>query len=200
MTLVPLFPLAHGVFPDGLLQLNIFEVRYLDLIRRCHREGSSFGVPWLTEGHEVQVPGHVPQLHPVGCLVEVIEVVAVEPALLRVACRATQRFRLQSHQAGPYGVWHGEVLPLPGDSPAEIPPELQTLADQLGQLIRAAQQAGKLEQLPILAPYRLDECGWVANRWAELLPLPSALKAALLAVDDPLERLQRLFSCLDPLP
>jgi len=35
---IPLFPLSHGVFPDGMLQLQIFEVRYLDLIKRCHRE------------------------------------------------------------------------------------------------------------------------------------------------------------------
>ena len=52
MSRVPLFPLSHGVFPDGALQLNIFEVRYLDLIRRSHREGVPFGVPWLAEGHE----------------------------------------------------------------------------------------------------------------------------------------------------
>ncbi|NCA24799.1 MAG: peptidase S16, partial [Betaproteobacteria bacterium] len=25
---IPLFPLSHGVFPEGLLQLQIFEVRY----------------------------------------------------------------------------------------------------------------------------------------------------------------------------
>ncbi|MFZ4499317.1 MAG: LON peptidase substrate-binding domain-containing protein [Burkholderiales bacterium] len=199
MSLAPLFPLSHGVFPDGLLQLNIFEVRYLDLVRRCHRDGESFGVPWLAEGHEVQVPGHVPQLHPVGCMVEVADVVEVEPALLRVVCRGLRRFRLIGHKPGPFGVWHGEFEWLPEDAPADIPPHLQALADQLGRLIRAAQQADRLAELPVLPPYRLDECGWVANRWAELLPLPPGLKADLLAVDDPEERLRRLSGYLEPL-
>ena len=200
MNQVPLFPLSHGVFPDGLLQLNIFEVRYLDLIRRSHRDGTPFGVPWLAEGHEVQVPGHVPKLYPVGCMVEVLEVAEVQPALLRVACRGLRRFHLTSHAAGPYGVWYGEISDLPEDAPVEIPPELQHLADQLGRLIRAAQQAGRLDEIPLLAPYRLDECGWVANRWSELLPLPAGLKADLLAADDPLERLQRLSGYIEPTP
>lgn len=198
MTRVPLFPLSHGVFPDGALQLNIFEVRYLDLIRRSHREGVPFGVPWLAEGHEVQVPGHVPRLYPVGCMVEVINVVEVQPALLQVTCRGLQRFRLVSHESGPYGVWHGETVALADDTPVDIPPALQHLADELGRLIRAAQQSGQLEHLPLLGPYRLDECGWVANRWAELLPLPAGLKADLLAADDPLERLQRLSGYIEP--
>jgi len=198
MSETPLFPLSHGVFPDGLLQLNIFEVRYLDLVRRCHREGGAFGVPWLAEGHEVQVPGHVPRLHAVGCMVEVTDIVEVEPALLRVVCRGLRRFRLLAHRPGPFGVWQGEVEDLPEDPPVEIPPHLQGLADQLGRLIRAAQQAGRLAQLPLLPPYRLDECGWVADRWAELLPLPPGLKADLLAVDDPEARLRRLSGYLEP--
>ena len=64
---------------------------------------------------------------------------------------------------------------------------------------RSAQKAGRLEEIPLLAPYRLDECGWVANRWAELLPLPAGLKADLLAADDALERLQRLSGYLEPM-
>jgi len=198
MSQVPLFPLSHGVFPDGLLQLNIFEVRYLDLIRRSHREGTPFGVPWLAEGHEVQVPGHVPQMHPVGCMVEVIEIVEIKPALLQVACRGLQRFRLSSHAAGAFGVGYGEAEALADDNPVDIPEDLQHLADELGRLIRVAQQSGRMDQLPLLSPYRLDECGWVANRWAELLPLPAELKAGLLAADDPLERLQRLSGYLEP--
>ena len=34
----PLFPLRTVLFPDGLLELKIFEARYLDLMSRCLRE------------------------------------------------------------------------------------------------------------------------------------------------------------------
>ena len=68
---IPLFPLSHGVFPDGMLQLQIFEVRYLDLIKRCHREQKPFGVAWLKKGSEVQVPGEQPLMHTHGCMAHI---------------------------------------------------------------------------------------------------------------------------------
>lgn len=194
---IPLFPLSHGVFPDGLLQLQIFEVRYLDLIRRCQRDATPFGVPWLTEGHEVQVPGHTPALATFGCTVEVVEVTEIQPALLAVSCRGLRRFRLLDHGSGAYGVWHGQVEWLPDDAPADIPSDLQRLADQLGQIIANAQKKGREDELPLFRPYRLDECGWVANRWAEWLPLTLEDKVALLGCDDPRARLQRLAERLN---
>jgi Lon protease-like protein len=192
----PLFPLSHGVFPDGLLQLQIFEVRYLDLIRRCQREGAPFGVPWLTEGHEVQVPGHTPALAAYGCTAEIVDLVEIQPALLAVSCRGLQRFRLLDYNAGPYGVWHGQVEWLPDDAPIAIPPDLQPLADHLGRIIANAQKAGREDNLPLFRPYRLDECGWVANRWAEWLPLTPGDKVELLGCDDPLQRLRNLVGKL----
>ena len=50
--------------------------------------------------------------------------------------------------------------------------------------------------LPLTPPYRLDEAGWVADRWAELLPLAVPFKEHLLATDDPLRRLQLVAQAL----
>ena len=196
MQRIPLFPLSHGVFPDGVLRLQIFEVRYLDLIRRCHREHTPFGVPWLAQGNEVAVPGQVPRLHSWGTLAHIEDLETVQAALLRVRCVGGQRFKLGAVEAGPYGVWYGEVDYLPDDEPTAIPTELQPLANRLGKGIAQAQQGGLLHELPLQAPFRLDECGWVANRWAELLPLPTEEKLALLAEMDPLARLDQVAQTL----
>ena len=61
---LPLFPLGTVLFPQGILPLQIFEVRYLDMISRCHRAGAPFGVVSLSSGNEViqagqpQEPSH----------------------------------------------------------------------------------------------------------------------------------------------
>ena len=196
MPRIALFPLSHGVFPDGVLRLQIFEVRYLDLIRRCHREHTPFGVAWLAQGNEVAVPGQVPRLHSVGTLVHIEDLETVQAALLRVRCVGGQRFKLGAVEAGPYGVWFGEVDYLPDDEPTPIPTDWQPLVNRLGKGIAQAQQGGLLHELPLQAPFRLDECGWVANRWAELLPLPTEEKLALLAEMDPLARLERVAQAL----
>ncbi|WP_382155926.1 LON peptidase substrate-binding domain-containing protein [Hydrogenophaga sp. ANAO-22] len=51
---LPLFPLQTVLYPGGWLPLRIFEVRYLDMIGRCHKAGAPFGVVCLSEGSEVR--------------------------------------------------------------------------------------------------------------------------------------------------
>lgn len=193
---IALFPLSRGVFPDGMLQLNIFEVRYLDLIRRCHRDGRPFGVAWLADGHETQVPREVPRLHPWGCLVQVREIETLQPALLRVRCQGTTRFALDAHEPGPLGVWQGRIRHFPPDPPVAVPEALRHLAEPLARLIAEAVRHGEADRLPIYPPYRLDDCGWLANRLAELLPLEAGDTQRLLAEGDPEARLCLLAGML----
>jgi Lon protease-like protein len=50
---------------------------------------------------------------------------------------------------------------------------------------------------PVQPPFRLDDCGWVANRWCELLPLPNQQKHNMLMLDNPMIRLELLHDVLD---
>lgn len=193
---IPLFPLSQGVFPDGMLQLQIFEVRYLDLIKRCHQQQQPFGVAWIEEGSEVQVPGQVPKLHSVGCMAHIREFEPVQASLFRIVCQGGLRFQLHEVQAGPYGVWQGIVSYLPQDPEVEVPAALQTHAARLGKVIASAQQQGVIDKLPIFTPYHLDQCGWLANRYAEAMPLSAEVKLQLMSETDPLRRLETVARML----
>jgi Lon protease-like protein len=193
---IPLFPLSNGLFPDGMLLLQIFEVRYLDLIKRCHQQQQPFGVAWIQEGSEVQVPGQVPKLHKLGCLAHIRELEQIQPTLFRIVCQGGLRFELQDVQPGPYGVWQGGVTYLPQDPEVEVPAAMQAHADRLGKVIASAQQQGVIDKLPIFAPYQLDQCGWLANRYAEAMPISSELKLQLLSELDPLKRLESVTRLL----
>jgi len=187
---IPLFPLSHGLFPDGMLSLQIFEVRYLDLIKRCHQQGLAFGVIGLKKGSEVQVPGEVPLLHAFGCVAHIRDFQQLQPNLFLVTCQGGPRFELHDTQAGPLGVWQGDITYLANDPEVELPTALQKHADRLGQVIAHAQQQGQIQHLPIFQPYLLDQCGWVANRFAEAIAIDTEQKQALLRELDPLKRLQ----------
>jgi Lon protease-like protein len=193
---IPLFPLSQGLFPDGLLQLQIFEVRYLDLIKRCHQQQQPFGVAWIQQGSEVQVPGQVPMLHHVGCMAHIKELEQVQPTFFRIVCQGGLRFQLHDVQPGAYGVWQGRVTYLAQDPQVEVPAALQSHADRLGKVIAAAQQQGVIDKLPIFAPYHLDQCGWLANRYAEAMPISAELKLQLLEELDPLVRLNSVSQLL----
>ena len=59
------------------------------------------------------------------------------------------------------------------------------------------QQSGQAGfEMPILKPYRWDDCGWLANRWCEILPLQPELKCRLMALDSPLMRLELVADML----
>jgi Lon protease-like protein len=187
---LPLFPLSHGVFPDGMLQLQIFEVRYLYLMKRCHQNQTPFGVAWLRSGREVQVPGEEPSLHPYGCLAHIREFEQVQPNFFRAVCQGGLRFEIESVLRGPLGVWQGQVKYLPQDPEIELPSHLQPHADRLGKVIASAQKQGVMDRLPIFAPFRLDQCGWLANRYAEAIDIAPEVKQQLLSETDPLKRLE----------
>ena len=119
------------------------------------------------------------------------------PALLELVCRGTTKFRLSSVELGKYGLWTGEAEMLPDDVSVAIPDTLQVSADTLGKLIAGLQRdPARAAKLPLAPPYRLDECGWVADRWAELLPLPAHEKETLLGIDDAVARLARIQAFL----
>jgi Lon protease-like protein len=109
------------------------------------------------------------------------------------------RFELHDVQPGPYGVWQGRVSYLPQDPEVELPASLQTHADRLGKVIASAQKQGVIDKLPIFAPYLLDQCGWLANRFAEALPVSPQLKLQLLNEQDPLKRMEEVSRILQEL-
>ena len=189
---IPLFPLSSPLFPDSRMPLRIFEVRYLHMIKQCQKDNEPFGVVALRAGGEVQRPGVEESTHSVGCLAHLTEVVEVQPGLLMIDTTGGKRFHIQANERGALGLWHGKVQLLDEDIAVDIPPDLQPLADKLGSLIADAQKQGMELQLPLTRPYRLDECGWVANQWATLLNIDTAVKVDLLTEDDPLARLTKV--------
>ncbi|MEO8925124.1 MAG: LON peptidase substrate-binding domain-containing protein [Caldimonas sp.] len=190
---LPLFPLHTVLFPDGLLELKIFEARYLDLISRCMRESRPFGVVCLKSGREAGGSAETVSLHGVGTLAELIGVDAAQAGILIVRCRGTQRFALGATRRQVDGLWLGDASAL-GDDPAIEPAAahvriVKSLADAIVTL--GAQGAA-----PFLQPNRFDSAGWVANRWCEILPLDVEARQQLMALADPLERLEIVDSMM----
>ena len=204
---LPLFPLGTVLYPGGLLPLRIFEVRYLDMIGKCHKMGAPFGVVSLTEGSEVRkaAPGKPggdgfasENFNAVGTLATITEFAIPQPGLMAIRCAGAQRFRISNREKLKHGLWIADVTRLEDDMAVEIPVDLRACANALGKLIKSLQQRDiSNDQMPVVPPYRLDDCGWVANRWCELLPLPLELKQRLMELENPLVRLELVSDILE---
>src|SRR5690554_3440979 len=90
--MIPLFPLSTILFPAGVLTLRVFEVRYLDMIKKCIGDGTQFGVVGLLSGGEVRTPESNEVFASVGTMAQIVEWTAPMPALLHIRCTGTQRF------------------------------------------------------------------------------------------------------------
>jgi Lon protease-like protein len=194
---LPLFPLSAVLFPDGLLSLRIFEVRYLDMISKCRKTGAPFGVVSLTQGSEVRQPGSQEVFSQVGVLATLHDFESPQPGLMLVRASGAQRFRITASEQLKHGLWVADVASLDADLTVPIPDDLRGTAEALQRLIQSLQlKPGNPGPMPLLPPWRLDDCGWVANRWCELLPLPVALKQRLMELDNPLVRLELVSDVL----
>jgi len=193
---LPLFPLGTVLFPEGVLPLRIFEVRYLDMIGRCHKAGAPFGVVLLTQGIEVRQPGATESFSHVGTLATISEFESPRPGLMMVRAIGAQRFRITSSDQLRHGLWVADVQRLDADIVVPIPDDLKVTATALEKLIHSLELKSGAEQMPMQGPWRLDDCGWVANRWCELLPLPVQLKQRLMELDNPLVRLELVSDVL----
>ncbi|MDT7837294.1 LON peptidase substrate-binding domain-containing protein [Aquabacterium sp. OR-4] len=188
MSGLPLFPLQMVLFPGGRLGLKVFEARYLDLMSRCLRSGAPFAVVCIHQGSEVQRAGEAPpRFESLGVLARLDELDAEQSGILRVQCQGTRRVQLATPEQQADGLWQAQATPLSDDPVLPVPDALVPSALALGQAIATLAAQG---QKPFAAPYQLDQAGWVANRWCELLPLPLAARQQLMALPDPLARLQ----------
>lgn len=204
---LPLFPLGTVLYPGGVLPLRIFEVRYLDMIGRCHRLGAPFGVVALTEGSEVLRPSAdaatgdafaSESFEAVGTLASIAQLSVPQAGLMVIRCTGAQRFSVTRSEKLRHGLWVADVACHPADQRIAVPPDLQPVADALDRLITSLRARGLAQdQMPIQPPYLLDDSGWVANRWCELLTLPLALKQRLMALDNPLVRLELVGDLLE---
>jgi Lon protease-like protein len=183
---VPLFPLNTVLFPGGPLPLRIFEARYLDMVGRCLKEDSPFGVVLIREGGEVGPA----ETHDVGTLARIVDWYQGSDGLLGVTARGDRRFRVLATERQPDGLNVGEIELLPEEVDVPLPEEYRPMAtilsgvlDDLGRLYEDLER-------------RLDDAGWVTNRFVEILPIDLEEKQLCLEQSDPVQRLRLVQAVL----
>lgn len=190
---IPLFPLNVVLFPGGPLPLRIFEPRYVDMIKRCMREGAPFGVVAISDGGAEAGESVAKSFADIGTSARIVDFDLLEDGLLGIACRGERRFLVREHHRKADGLnvgrieWIDPEEPLPAAALPMIHSPLRELLQRVWPELDEA-YAG-------IEP-RFDDAEWVGARLAELLPLSGADKQFLLELTDPLLRLERIAPLL----
>lgn len=194
---IPLFPLGTVLFPDGVIALKIFEARYLDMIKQCLREKTEFGVVSIIKNSDAAEQDISLSFSKIGTLAQIEDFDPVQPALYMTKSFGTQRFKLLSSKQEANGLWMGEVELLDKDPLIPIPLEHQGVAKLLDEILSVIQSEDLLGDAPFKKPFKTDDCGWVSNRLAELLPISLIQKNHLLAQTNPRIRLDLISEIIE---
>lgn len=182
---LPLFPVHGALLPGAALGLRVFERRYLDLVRECGRQGTTFGICLILQGEEVGAPA-TPASWGVEARIEDFDVGADGVLVLRL--RGARRFRVLHTRVRDNGLVMGDIEWRDADSDDELQPQHALLGMLLERIL---EQAGG--EFAAAGPALMDQAAWVGWRLAELLPLDEEQRLSLLQQDDPHQRLEQLL-------
>ena len=194
---LPLFPLNVVVCPDGAMPLKIFESRYLDMVRNCLRNKTSFAVVTILPEGETDLAGNFPFAN-IGTLVNIADADVTTVGLMMIRCVGQHRVKVHSFTQQANGLVIGDVSTILNDESIPVPEDLNALVNVLKQFLQTlVDQDFPPANLPIVEPYQFENAAWVSNRWVELLNLPLLQKQRLMQMDSPILRLELIQDILD---
>ena len=187
----PLFPLNTVLFPGCILDLQIFEARYLDMVSACMKRGEGFGVVTILEGEEVGEAAS--RFSALGCEALIRDFQQRPNGLLGIRVEGGRRFRVGRVEVQPNQLTLAEVEWLAEREDVPLLAEHADLAALLAALAQHPLVAG-LDMGGVVASQQA-----LANQLAYLLPFSTEQKLQVLLQDEPLQRLEQIQGLLDQL-
>ena len=176
---IPLFPLGTVLFPSGRLPLQIFERRYVDMISKCMREGTGFGVVWIRRGTEVAEASVTNlDLGDYGTMATIVDWDQLSNGLLGITIEGAERFHIDEVWREDSGLNMARVDVEPRPDSVEIPEEGRSMIDVLAGL----QRHPEVRRLGLTVD--------TSNAWnichvlTQLLPIDNSVKYELLGITD----------------
>ena len=183
MSELPLFPVHSVLFPDGRFRLRVFEKRYMDMVTRCIKQETPFGVCLIRAGHEV---GEAAQPSSVGTTANLDEYDMPQTGILHISVRGGQRFRVLDTRVLADQLIMGDTALLPEEPHVDLGSTHENLRELLAKILNEVD--GRYYYLPV----RLDDATWVAYRLAEFLPVSNECGQQVLEQPDPRRKLDIL--------
>ncbi|MDT8453436.1 MAG: LON peptidase substrate-binding domain-containing protein [Gammaproteobacteria bacterium] len=187
------FPLNTVVFVGATLRLQIFEQRYLELVKTCMKNQQGFVIALIRDGRDVE---DTPEIYPVGTYVEIVDWDSLDHNLLGITVQGRQRVRLHNTDVNDQHLMTAEIEFL--DNLEAKPTDL--IDDNLVSLLQALHKhdfvAAKYPEIDYSSSIE------IAYKLCELLPASNLEKQQLLETDQAdllYERLRVIINQLENL-
>lgn len=190
METIPLFPLNSILFPKGRISLQIFESRYVDMIRQCMKDQCGFGVVLIEKGNEVASLGQKLDIHRVGTYCGVVDWNQLPSGLLGVTVEGQMTFKIVESWREDNDLCKAEVVFRDADSIESDPVDVGEQFKEYVELLQGLSKHPAIEELKL--DIRFENLREIAWRLSELLPISNREKQSLLELTDPFDRLEQI--------
>lgn len=185
---LPLFPLGQPLFPGIRLELQIFEQRYIKLVRACMREDTGFGVCPILEGREVGVPATI---YNYGTEVKIVDWTQLPNGLLGITVLGGRRFSIAEQVIDPDGLRSAQIKYLAKEKAEPIPARMSGLVEIYQELLLHPEIIRRLPDIEAV-----DASG-LGFGLAQVLPMDQDDRVGCLTGLDSLERLDFLVEYIE---
>lgn len=192
MSELSLFPLSATLVPYGRMPLQIFEQRYLELVKDSMRSGEGFGIVRIVRGAEVS-PENLPEVASMGAIANIVDWDQLDNGLLGITVQGGQRFRPQELWREDNGLVKARVELL-----ESIPATPMIDAwEPMRTVLQGLEAHPHVQRIGL--PIDFDDAWQVAFSLVQLLPLEETLKVELLELDSIEELMRELDLILNAL-
>lgn len=189
MVEIPLFPLRLVLFNRSLFELEIFEPRYLRMVRRAISNDTGIGVVFLLQGSEVFIKTDDPfELATVGTLTSIKHHEPLTDSRVLIVVEGGAKFRLHSTWIEDDHLHMGLVDILRDDPQLPLRSKDQDLAELFNRMndLRMSEGHSKMN-------IEENSASALSYRLSEILPMSMEFRQSLLEIDSPYRRLDRIY-------
>lgn len=181
----PLFPLNINVLPGALLPLQIFEPRYIDMVRKCLGNSEGFCVVLAKQGYDDKTG--LPSHHNIATYVEIVDFDQLDNGLLGITVRGKDKIKVQEKWKEDDDLLVGKVL------------KIEELDEDLSKEPKYRDMWNMVEEItnhPEIKKLELDldttSSSSVCYILASVLPIQPIEKQTILELDSSREKLDYL--------
>lgn len=183
---LPIFPLTVNVLPGGYLPLQIFEPRYLDMVKSCMSQETGFCVV-LLRGLNETGSSKLPDHSPIGTYVEIVDFNQLENGLLGITVQGRYRVKIIDRRKQEDGLIMGDSIEQPEEEESIT---LEPKYENIWRILKEISNHPEIKKLELAINF--DNSSSVAYNLASLLPLTPPERQNILEFQSNVDRFDHL--------
>jgi len=182
-----IFPLTVNVLPGGYLPLQIFEPRYLDMVKKCMTRETGFCVVLLRGSMNQISSSKLPDHSPIGTYVEIVDFNQLENGLLGITVQGQCRIQILDRRKQEDGLIIADIIE---QTEVEESISLEPQYENIWRILKDISKHPEIKKLELEIDF--DNSSSVAYNLASLLPLTSLDRQNILEFRSNVDRFDHL--------